>query len=335
MATARKRGKKWRCLAYVGKDAAGKRLYKSFTGETKQEAERMAAEYELTLNAPKTVGRAVSEYIDIKAAVLSPSTIRAYRIMLKTVFTPIAGARFDVFGSADAQKWVSAMVESGKSPKYVKNAYSLLTSTIRLLRPQKPISAVLPRRTRKLSYTPTNAEIRQIMRFYGEEMQIAIMLAAYCSLRCGEICALTAKDLNGNVLTVNKALVRTETGEYVQKTPKTPGSVRSVTVPGFLLERLQGKEGRFVQRTPQAVSLCFADVAKKHGVPFRFHDLRHFFASELAKTMPLAVVERMGGWMPGSPVLRQIYIGAQQAELKKAMETATALFEKMQPETQP
>lgn len=335
MATARKRGKKWRCLAYVGKDLSGKRLYKSFTADTKNEAERMAAEYELTLTAPKTVGRAVGDYINIKAAVLSPSTIRGYRIMQKTVFSPIANARFDTFGSADAQKWISAMVESGKSPKYVKNAYSLLTATMRLLRPQKPISAVLPTRTRKLSYTPTNDEIRAIMGLYDDEMQIAIMLAAYCSLRCGEICALTSSDLNGNVLTVNKAYTRTESGEYALKPPKTPGSTRQITVPGFLLERLQGKEGRFVQRTPQAVSLKFADVAKKNGVPFRFHALRHYFASELAKTMPLAVVERMGGWSPGSTVLRNVYINAQQAELKKAMEAASAHFEEVQPETQP
>ena len=329
MATARKRGDSWRCLAYIG-NIDGKRKYKSFTAATKQEAERLAANYEKSTVGLLRVGDAILKYIELKEAVLSPSTIRSYRMYMPH-YERIARKSIDQLTDADVQAWVSSMVRDGMSPKYIRNVYGLLSSTVRLYRPQKPISATLPQRARKYSYVPTNDEIREILPYFDEEMQIAIQLAAYCSLRCGEICALTRKDLKGNTLSVRKALARNTEGEYVTKAPKTPGSTRTVTVPAFLLEKLKAKQGRFVERSPQAVSLEFAKIAKKHGAAFRFHDLRHFFASELAKTMPLAVIERMGGWSPGSPVLRQIYSGAQEAEMAKNMAAATAVFEQMQP----
>lgn len=329
MPIAKKRGKKWRCLAYVGTEN-GKRKYKSFTARTKREAEALAARYEAVPDV--SVIQAVEAYIAMKEAVLSPSTIRAYKAYQKAMES-IGKRDLNALTDADVQRWVSEMVKNGKSAKYIRNVYGLLNASVRLMRPHRAISATLPTRTRKLSYTPTNDEIRAILPLYDEEMQRAILLAAYCSLRCGEICALSGADLNGDLLTINKALARNSAGEYVVKSPKTPGSNRTIIVPEFVREKLPN--GAFVTRSPLAVSLEFAKVAKANNIPFRFHDLRHFFASELAKTMPLAVVERMGGWAPGSPVLRQIYIGAQEAEMVRNMTAAAAVFQNMQPETQP
>lgn len=331
MATARKRGDSWRCLAYVG-TVDGKRKYKSFTAPTKKEAERLAASYEKEKASPMTVGEAILKYIDIKEPVLSPSTIRAYRRYLPH-YAAVENIRLDQLTDAITQEWVSDLVRSGMSPKYVRNVFGLLSSSVRIFGRQ--IRATLPKNPRRESYTPTNAEVQAILPYLDDEMQIAVMLAAYCSLRRGEICALTSEDLHGDTLVISKALARSSTGEYIVKAPKTAGSIRAVTVPGFLLARLSGIEGRFVQRTPHNVSMAFARAAAAHGFQFRFHDLRHFFATELAKSIPLAVVEKMGGWSPGSPVLRQIYIGSQEAELRKNMAAATAVFEAMQPPAQP
>lgn len=334
MATARKRGNSWRCLAYIGV-VDGKRKYKSCTGRTKQEAEQLAANYEREAGEDLTVSEAILKYIELKEAVLSPSTILCYRSYARNCFDSIGGRKFSDLKDREVQAWISSMTRAGKSPKYIRNVYGLLSSAVRLQMPQKAIRGTLPSKAKKYSYVPTAAEIWQLMPYLDEEMQIAAQLAAFCSLRIGEICALTSEDLHGNTLVISKALARSSTGEYVTKAPKTAGSIRAVTVPGFLLARLSGIEGRFVQRTPHNVSMAFARAAAAHGFKFRFHDLRHFFATELAKSIPLAVVEKMGGWSPGSPVLRQIYIGSQEAELRKNMAAATAVFEAMQPQPQP
>ena len=334
MATARKRGDSWRCLAYIG-TVDGKRKYKSFTAGTKQEAEQLAANYERQAEQAVTVRDAILKYIELKEAVLSPSTITCYKSYEKNRFDSIGDKKVSDLTDRDVQRWISDMTKDGKSPKYIRNVYGLLSSAVRLQMPQKAIRGTLPTKAKKYSYVPTAAEIWQIMPHLDEEMQIATQLAAFCSLRIGEICALTSADLHGNEITITKALARSSSGKYVLKQPKTAGSTRTVTVPSFLLEKMQKVEGPYVHRSPMMVSNNFHKVARRNGFQFRFHDLRHFFASELAKSMPLAVVERMGGWSPGSPVLRQIYIGAQEAEMKKNMAAATAIFEKMQPQMQP
>lgn len=330
MATAKKRGNKWRCLVYIGKDSAGKRKYKSCTGRTKLEAERAAALYDRQNDSNLTISEAIDNYIDIKAAVLSPATVRAYKSYSKC-YESIGSIRAVDLTDAIAQKWISDLVKDKKSEKYVANAYGLLRSSLAMHFPKIVIRVSLPRRTRKRSYVPTNAEIQEILPLFDNETQIAILLAAYCSLRCGEICALTSADLSGSTLTINKALAINPDGEYVTKQPKTAASIRTVPVPAFVLERIQPIKGKYIKkRTPLQLSNYFCRKLRRRGYEFHFHDLRHFFASELAKTMPLAVIEHIGGWSPGSPVLRQIYIGTQQAEMQKNMDAAAAVFDGLQ-----
>lgn len=337
MATARKRGNSWRCLVYIG-TVDGKRKYKSFTAKTKWRAEKLAANYEAAAAPSMTVGDCILKYIELKENVLSVSTIRAYRAYLRTACREIAGKDLEKLTDAEVQAWISMLVASGKSPKYIRNVYGLLSSSVRLMRPQKPISATLPSRPKKYTYVPTNDEIQAILPLFDEEMQLAIMLAAYCSLRCGEICALTSDDLNGNILTVSKAMSINPDGTYTVRQPKTAGSVRQVPVPAFVLERLQPITGKIIKsRTPLMISGKFHKEMAKAGHTFRFHDLRHFFASELAKNrdIPLSTIERMGGWSAGSPVLRQVYIGAQEAEMQKNMAAAAASFDALQAKKDP
>lgn len=74
----------WRVQVFIGKDANGKNIMKSFCAPTRKEAEKLAAEFELTgkknLNR-FTVGQALDGYMDLKRNVLSPSTIHGYGII--------------------------------------------------------------------------------------------------------------------------------------------------------------------------------------------------------------------------------------------------------------
>ena len=77
----------WKVTIYDYKDSTGKVHQKSFTAETKRDAERLATEYR---NGPKlsdlTVGEAVKGYIDSKKNVLSPSTHRSYMAIYRAHF---------------------------------------------------------------------------------------------------------------------------------------------------------------------------------------------------------------------------------------------------------
>ena len=83
----------WRVNQYIKTDKNGKRIYKSFTASSKKEAEYLASEYLLSNKKDfKNIklSDAISQYIDSKSNVLSPSTIRGYRIMERNAFSDIA-----------------------------------------------------------------------------------------------------------------------------------------------------------------------------------------------------------------------------------------------------
>lgn len=72
----------WRVRVCIGKDDNGKYIYKSFTAETKKEAEYLASEF-LIKHKEKpsnmTVGDAINKYIASKENILSPTTIASYK----------------------------------------------------------------------------------------------------------------------------------------------------------------------------------------------------------------------------------------------------------------
>ena len=86
MATAKKLPSgAYRCLIFIGKDANGKRQYKSFTAGTKKEAEYLASQYLIEADQKKKQKSErlfcdeLESYITGKEAVLSPSTIKGYK----------------------------------------------------------------------------------------------------------------------------------------------------------------------------------------------------------------------------------------------------------------
>lgn len=72
----------WRVQVFAGTDSNGKRIMKSFTAETKKEAEFLAAQFTARHKEPvseMTVGKAIDKYIESKSNILSPTTISGYK----------------------------------------------------------------------------------------------------------------------------------------------------------------------------------------------------------------------------------------------------------------
>ena len=129
---------KWRNQLYVGRDENGKRIYESFTADTKKEANALAAARarELEMHGRKqqkpcemTVGEAIDKYIEDRDAVLQPKTIREYKGMRRNRFPAIMGIRIKDLTEADVQRAVNAEARRA-SPKSIRNAYGLLSSAL-------------------------------------------------------------------------------------------------------------------------------------------------------------------------------------------------------------
>ena len=166
-------------------------------------------------------------------------------------------------------------------------------------------------------------------------MEKAVLLAAFGTLRRGEICALTDKDIIGDVITINKSMVRSNDGGMIIKSPKTLSSNRSVEYPHFVIEKFKGIEGKLVKMHPEDISKHFGKVLDEAGVHrFRFHDLRHYSASIMhAIGIPDQYIMARGGWKTDK-VLKSVYRNVIDDEKKKFTDKINSHFDTMQHEMQ-
>ena len=309
MAKATKRGKKWRCLVfshYEYKDGKKVRKYKSFTADTKKEAERLAAvwEYDQEQRAGKlSVHDAIDQYITVKEAALSPSTVTAYRSYLKTgKFMPLEDLDVSEVDQRGLQMWVSYLIEEEYKPKYIRNCYGLLRPALTMAGIGS-IPVTLPMVIMPDVYVPTDKELKKLLAYLDKEdpeVKTAAMLAAFGSMRRSEICALKPSDFGEDSVTVQRAVVRNSSGKWVEKkTNKTVKSHRTIALPAQVVSGIDLSHDPIISLDPDQLSKRFRKAVNHAVMPqaFSIHALRHYYVS-IAHVLgiPDAYVMKMGGW---------------------------------------
>lgn len=294
----------WRTLVYSHTeivDGRKKRIYESFTADTKKESEFAAAKFAMNKNAVTkaniTVEKAIQVYIDTKSNILSPSTIRSYRLNAKNHLNGIRQIPVDKLTSVMVQSEVNELSGKGLSPKSVRNIYGMLTAALKEAKPELQLKCVLPQKVKTQIVIPTESDIKLLLKYADPEMQLAIKLGAFMGLRRSEICAITYDDVNfkTNKIFINKALVINEKKEYVVKGTKTTSGTRLLDIPDTVLDTLKSVSLPLSLK-PSQISDRFIDISKKSEVKCRFHDLRHFYASVmlLLGVPDKYAMERMG-----------------------------------------
>lgn len=324
MATARKLPSgSWRVQVfshYEIKDGKKVRRYRSFTSSDKsragkKEAERMASEWAYRREERAhgvSVLDAVGIYISTRKGVLSPSSVRAYTSYKKHHLSDIGLMRVNELDQGRLQEWVSSLSRELK-PKTVKEIVSLVNSAIKM-QLGRGVELTLPQPSQKKQHTPTDDEITALLDSVSEDMRICILLSAFCSLRRGEICALRDTDFHDNMVTVSKSMVRDVSGDWIIKEPKTPGSVRSVPVPDKLMDMIKNRKGKIVPYVPDQLTKKFRKAVHEQ---YRFHDLRHYYASTAHYLgIPDAYIMKNGGWSTDS-VMKRVYREALADKIKE------------------
>ena len=257
------------------------------------------------------VGESIDKYIALKAPVLSPSTLKGYKALQKHAYTSISSLTLSEATGAALQAWVSEY-SADHSPKAVRNAYALLSASVKMFERSADMTVTLPQPSPPKLYTPTDEDVKNLLTYIsGTELEKAVILAALGTLRRGEVCALLFDDIVGNTVTVSKSMVELSGGGTAVKAPKTPQSIRTITLPPEAIKRLThglASGERVVKMTPTAISNAFPDALKACGLPsFRFQDLRAYAASvRHALGVPDQYIMASGGWK-SDRVLKQIY----------------------------
>lgn len=320
----------WRVNLYLGKKD-GKDIRKSITGRTKKEAELNAAQY-LAENhlddKPMTVGEAVDKYIMDASAALSPSTIRGYRAIQRNYITGIASYMADRIKQDDLQLWVNAL-SNQYSPKTVRNASGFVCSAIKAVRPSFRPDLKLPAKKAEVVVIPTEEEVQKMLSAARPQLRKCIMLAAFCSMRRGEICFLRFHDIKDGCIVIHGDTVLDENKQWVEKDhAKTSKSNRTIRVPSFVLDELGtgDPDEKVVGCLPNAITSAFGRLMQKLDMPYHFHLLRHFFASTLiAQGIPKDYVQALGGWEDGGS-LDRVYTHILQSSANEYSQKVSDYF---------
>ena len=273
----------------------------SCTGTTKKEAQDKArqifAGVEMEKRIPMTVGRAMDQYIAEKSGVLSPSTIRGYKSVRKNYLQDLMDINISDLTQGDIQLAVSNEALNGKSPKTIRNAHGLLNAVLEEFRPNFSTHTHLPEKQQTEMRILTEEEMQKVWNAAkGTKYELPILLGSWMGLRMSEVRGLKFEDLKEGKLHIHTAVVRDSEGKSVEKGTKTVSGDRWIKCPGtiqhlIVVERLKLEDAEKTKEEIAESYICpyaditiyknFVSICKKAGVePCRFHDLRHFAASE-------------------------------------------------------
>lgn len=209
--------------------------------------------------------------------------------------------------SNDIMKWQNEMLgycnEKGKpySPAYLKTINCQLSAIFNhavkyydlKCNPVIKAGSMGKKNSREMEFWTKE----EYQKFIEEVMDKPISFYAFemlywCGLRLGELLALTPKDFDfkNNTVRINKSYQRIKQKDVITD-PKTPKSIRTIVMPGFLVEEMQEyinsvygieDDDRLFQITKNYLHREMDRGSKAAGVKrIRIHDLRHSHVSML------------------------------------------------------
>ena len=326
----------YRVLVYSHTDVVdGKpvRRYQSFTAASAAEAEFRAAEFKRRRGGGGARGGdmlwsdAVDRYIGDRSNLLSPSTIRGYRIMERNAYPLFGGLTLaQILRRGVAQRQINANAAT-YSVKSLRNQIGLIS---------EPQEIQLPPAVKHHIPVPTRAEAERIVALLRTEPDIECqaLLALTSSLRQSEIAGLTAGDVDGNAVWVHNVLVPDEHNQLVLKeVTKTSASTRTVIVHDYLARKLEERckacpDGYLFDMSPGQLLRRFQRLLTRNGMPpYTIHSLRHYFAAAMhAMGVADKYVEEMGGWS-SDHVLRRSYQYTFEETVAEVKMRANAYFD--------
>lgn len=292
----------WRVNLFTGYDENKKRTFKSFTAETKKEAEYLAAEYKMFQKEKSkplnmTVEDAMQKYIDSKTNILSPSTIHNYKIIKDNRMESLKQIKLN---ELTQEKIQNAVNEDAKklSRKTLANTFGLLSSTLKMFYPDFRYEITLPAKKKVIKELPHADDV--FIAIHNSNIELPVLLAMWLGLRLSEIKGLKYSDINNGVLTVQRAMLKVGNDYIVNENTKTYDSTRTIKLPEYLKTLIgDGRNDDFiVKETGSMIYKRFKKLLSARDVQsIRFHDLRHINASVMLQLgIPDKYAMERGGW---------------------------------------
>ena len=268
---------------------------------------------------------AAKQYIDSRRNTVSPSTIRGYESLRKNIPDDFKNKCIGDITAWTVQQYINDLAEDHK-PKTVRNHHGFISAVLRTFSPDTVLHTQLPQKIKKEVYLPSDDDVKSILDDVKDtEYEVPFRLACY-GLRRSEICALTLDDLDGDRLTINKAVVKNESNEWIVKTTKTSSSTRKIVLDHALCAKIRAQERIYDGDPGKLWSMLRKTQIRLNLPPFPFHAFRHYYASTAhAMGMPDAVIMASGGWKTDH-VMKNIYRHEKESQVDKMQRKYAAKF---------
>jgi len=313
----------WRVLAFD----EGHR--KSFTAETKRQAEYLALQW-LTERKEKrdpinrTVADMMDRYIEERTNILSPTTTSNYRRIQRLYFKDIQGKKVAELSASDVQMEVNKMAAT-LSPKTIRNAVGFLQSACDIR-----FKLTLPKKEKHIYQTPGVQGIKTILgQTKDTNIEVPVLLALWCGLRLSEIRGLRFDHVFPDRIVIDQAVVDVD-GVPTIKGTKTKESTRIVEITPWLYDRIMREKvngSEYV--TTMTGRAIYARFRKLTDNACRFHDLRHANASVMMMLgIPDNVAMERNGWETES-IYKKTYAQVASESRRESAQKLNIFFQSL------
>lgn len=223
---------------------------------------------------------------------LAESTAELYRSLFDRHIEPTFGAvRLRALSPSDVRTWNAKLSKS--RPSTAAKAYRLLSTMMRTAVTDSVIGRnpcqVKGAGTEKSPERPVASvvDVQALADAMPDGLRLAVLLAAWCQLRRGEVLGQRRRDVDVKGGTISVEVTRTSlmSGRELEKVPKTEAGRRVVAVPPNVAPEIDRHLDARVGPAPDArlfdVSVRVLDFwwrkarVKAGRTDLRFHDLRH------------------------------------------------------------
>lgn len=332
----------WESRVTVGYDpGTGKQIQKSFSGKTQKEVREKltAAQREIDrgtylLPSKQTVSQWMNEWLETYCKnTVKPLTYSAYQASIKNYITPAIGSLpLQSLKGVNIQKLYNGMLETGLSPKTIKNTAAIVHKAFSVAVKQgimytNPCDAAdLPKAKRAEIKPLQDDQIPLFLQAIQNDPYCnAFAVCLLCGLREGECLGLSWKqiDFRNQQITISQQLQKEKKagGTYYIADSTKSGKPRTIEPPPIAFEYLQAEKKRQTKNRLKAGTIWdnphdlvftedtgryiifqtfhrhFKKIAASIGCPdARPHDLRHTAATvALASGADLKSVQELLG----------------------------------------
>jgi integrase len=271
---------------------------------------------------------------------LRPSSRRIYRDNLRLHILPELGAvQLAKLDKVMLRAWLAQLAAGPLKPATVHQVYRALRRVLNSavendVIARNPLDGIKPPRVEaeEMRFLTPN-EVATLADTIDQRYRAFVVVGAYCGLRLGEMAGLRRHrvDLLHRRLRIVEQLGRDESGRWALQPLKTRASLRSIALPGVVVDDLSdhlrrwagpGREGFVFAATDGGhldpdnfrSRVWVPAVASAGLAPLRIHDLRHTTASlaiaagadvktlqkMLGHASAVMTLDRYGHLMPGS-----------------------------------